>query len=93
MQHFMPLVLSIDVVMGEEKKAATKQLVDALSNKWNWAYLETCGYVLDRLSLNLLWSLSLIVHGPRRVRTHPIRKMTEDGLEAYILVVRGAWGD
>ena len=45
MLHFSPLVLSLDGVMVEEKKADTKQLGTHLSNKWYQAYLVTCDYV------------------------------------------------
>ena len=33
-RHLTPLVFSVDGVMGEETKVETKQLDDALSNKW-----------------------------------------------------------
>ena len=41
----MPLVLSVDIVMGVETKLVTKKLDDVLLNKWDREYLETCRYV------------------------------------------------
>ena len=69
----MPLVFSVDIVMGEEKKAATKQLTAEFSNKWDRAYLETCRYVCDSLSLNLVRAFILLVRGTRRGRPHPVK--------------------
>ena len=62
--HFMPLVLSLDRAMGEEKKSSTNQLSIYLSNKWDMEYLATCEYARSCLSLNLVWAFSLQVQGP-----------------------------
>ena len=57
----MPPVLLVDGVIGEETKAANKQLMDDFSNKWCRAYSATCGYVCAQLSLNLVRALGLLV--------------------------------
>ena len=54
----MPPVLLVDGVIGEETKAANKQLME---NKWCRAYSATCGYVCAQLSLNLVRALGLLV--------------------------------
>ena len=84
-----PLVLSVDGVRGEETKSANKQLAAAYYNKWYSAYSATCGYVCASLSLNLVWSLILLVLGPRRVMPQTVRQMPEYGVEASIIVMRG----
>ena len=53
-------------------KAATKQLTDALSNKWYRAYLVTFGYVRARLYLNLVRAFRLIVRGLSIRRIQPV---------------------
>ena len=88
-QHFKPLVLSVESVVVEDKKAATKQLTDAFYNTWDRAYLATCGYVRAHLYLNLVWAFSILVQGLKRVRTQNTRQMPEDGVSASRLVIRG----
>ena len=85
----MYLVFSLDGVIVEETKAATKQLEAAWSNKWYRAYSAMCGYVLTCLSLNLERAFRLLVQGPSSDRPHPVRLISEYRVEAYILVIRG----
>ena len=61
-RHFMPLVFSVEGVMGEERKEATEQLTDVLSKKWYMEYLETFGYTRARLSVNLVCAFSFLVY-------------------------------
>ena len=60
-RHFMSLVFSVDGVMEEEKKSATKQLAAALSNKWDRKYSERYGYVQACLPLKMVWAFSFLV--------------------------------
>ena len=71
----MYLVFSLDGVIVEETKAATKQLTSDLSNKSDRAYLETCGYVCYGLCLNLIQAFSLILRGTRSGRPQPVRQI------------------
>ena len=88
-QQFMPLIFLVEVVMGEETKAATKQLVSNLYNKLEQEYSVTCGYVCACLFLNLVRDFSLLVQGQRIGRNQAVSQMYEDGVEASRLVIRG----
>ena len=82
-------MLSVDRVMGEETKAANKQLVDALSTKWDREYSEICGYIWAYLSLNLVQDFSLMMWGPWS--GNPCREicMPEEGADVSRLETRG----
>ena len=75
--------------MGEDKKTETKQLTAALSNKWDREYLETCGYVQDRLSLNLVCDFIFLVlctyiGEPWKTRDMPPEKVEASKLEMRV---------
>ena len=88
----MPLMFLLAVVMVDQTNVATKQLAAVFSNKWDQSYLATYGYVCARLSLNLLCALILIVQKSKSGRPHPIRRITEGGVEDSYLLYGGLRG-
>ena len=64
-RQFTPLVYSVDGLLGEEARAASKRLASLLANKWKRAYSEVCGYVLSRQALALVRATSLCLRGTR----------------------------
>jgi len=64
-RQFTPLVYSVDGLMGDEARAASKRLASHLANKWKRAYSEVCGYVNSRQALALVRATSLCLRGAR----------------------------
>ena len=61
---FNPMVYSADGIPGAEALAAQKRLAALLSYKLKWEYSEICGFVRARMSLAIVRSNSLLLHGP-----------------------------
>ena len=78
-------MLYVDGIMGEEINVADKKLDSALTKKWDREYSEICGYIRDRLSLNLVHASILPVWGPHSGKPWQSRHMPADGLEALRL--------
>ena len=58
------MVYSADRIPGAEALAAQKRLAALLSYKLKQEYSEMCGFVRARMSLAIVISNSLIIHGP-----------------------------
>ena len=61
---FTPMLYSADVIPGAEALAAQKRLATLLSYKLKREYSEMCGFVRVRMSLAIVISKSLLLHGP-----------------------------
>ena len=61
---FTPMVYSADGIPGAEALAAQKRLAALLSYKLKQEYSEMCGFVRARMSLSIVISNSLLLHGP-----------------------------
>ena len=59
------MVYSVDGIPGSEALAAQKRLAALLSYKLKREYSEMCGFVRARMSLAIVRSNSLLLHGPR----------------------------
>ena len=55
---------SADVIPGMEALSAQKRLATLLSYKLNRGYLEICGFVRERISMDIVRSNSLLLRGP-----------------------------
>ena len=84
-------VLSVNGVMEEEIKIATKNLAVILSNNWYSYFSTTCWYFHARLSLNLLWDLKFLVQGEQIGKPQRARRMSSGGAEASILETQGVY--
>ena len=60
-----PMVYSADGIPGAEALAAQKRLAALLRYKLKREYSEICGFVRARISLAIVRSNSLLIHGPR----------------------------
>ena len=58
------MVYSADIIPGAEALSAQKRLTALLSYKLKWEYSEMCGFVRVRMSLAIVRSNSLLLHGP-----------------------------
>ena len=72
---FTPMVYSVGGIPGAEALAAQKRLTALLSYKLKLEYSEMCGFVRAMMSLAIVRSNSLLLHGPRdkgaRIRKQP----------------------
>ena len=59
------MVYSADGIHGTEAVAAHRRLAPLLSNKLKREYLEMCGFVRARMSLSIVISNTLLLHGAR----------------------------
>ena len=59
------MVYSADGIPGAEALAAQKRLSALLSYNLKQEYSEICGFVRARMSLAIVRSTSLLLHGPR----------------------------
>ena len=66
----MSFVLSVGGVTMDKTKAATKQLAAEFSTKWDREYLEICGFIQARLSLDLVQSFKLMVWRTHSFKPH-----------------------
>ena len=85
------MVYSADGILGAEALAAQKRLSTLLSYKLKQEYSEMCGFVRARISLDIVRSNSLILHGLRdkwaRIRQHP--ELTDRSVMALLAPWRG----
>ena len=85
------MVYSADKTTGAEALAAQKILAALLSYKLKWEYLEICGFVRARMSLAIVRSNTLLLHGPQdkdeRIRQCP--EMTHETVMVLIAPWRG----
>ena len=69
------MVYSAEGIPGAEALAAQKRLAVVLSYKLKQEYLEMCGFVRARMSLEIVRSNSLLLRGPHdkgaRIRKRP----------------------
>ena len=59
------MVYSADRIPGAEALATKKRLAVLLSYKLKQEYSEMCGFVRAKMSLAIVRSKSLLLHGPR----------------------------
>ena len=67
---FTPIVYSADGIPGTKALAAQKRLAALLSYKLKREYFKMCGFVRARMSLAIVRSNSLLLHGPRDKEAH-----------------------
>ena len=75
-RKFTPMFYSADGITGAEALASQKRLDKLLSYKMKREYSEMCGFVRARMSLAIVRSNSLLLHGPRDKGAR-IRKQSE----------------
>ena len=85
------MVYSADRTPRAEALAAQKILAALLSYKLKQKYSEMCGFLKARMSLAIVRSNSLLLHGPRykgaRIRQLP--ELTDGAVMALIVPWRG----
>ena len=59
------MIYSVDGIPGAEALAAQNRLATLLRYKLKREYSEMCGFVRDRMSLAIVRSDNLLLHGPR----------------------------
>ena len=59
------MVYYVERTPGVEALSAQKRLAALLRYKLKWEYYEMCGFVRTRMSLAIVISISLLLHGPR----------------------------
>ena len=65
-RHYItPMVYYADRIPGTEAVAAQQRLASLLSNKMKWAYLNICGFLRYWMSLAIVSSNTLLLHGAR----------------------------
>ena len=83
---FTPMVYSADGIPGSEALAAQKRLAAILSYNLKREYSEMCGFVQVGMSLAIVRSNSLLLHGPRnkgvRIRQQP--ELTDGAVMALL---------
>ena len=88
---FTPIVYSADGILGSEALAAQKRLAALLSYKVRREYSEMCGFVRAGMSLAIVRSNSLLLHGPRdkgaRIWQRP--ELTDGAVMALLAPWRG----
>ena len=53
-QHFYPFVASVEGLLGVEATATLKRIASRLAIKWKQSYSKTCGYIKNRIAINLV---------------------------------------
>ena len=85
------MVYSADVIPGAEALAAQKRLAAPLSYKLKREYSKMCGFVQAGMSLAIVRSNSLLLHGPcdkgARIRQKP--ELTDGAVMALLAPWRG----
>ena len=88
---FTPMVYSEDRIPGAEALATQKRLAALLSYKLKREYSEICGFLQARMSLAIVRSNSLLLHGPcnkgARIRQRP--DLTDGAVMALLAPWRG----
>jgi hypothetical protein len=81
----LPLVFSIDGMMGQQAISASRQLARKLQQKWNKPYSEICGFIRALMSLSLVRSVSMLLRNPREgmPRRFPPHWETGSGLALH----------
>ena len=80
------MVYSADGITGAEDLAAQRRLSALLSYMLKREYSEMCGFVRERISLAIVRSNSLLVHGPhdKGVRIRHKAKMTDGAVMSLL---------
>ena len=83
---FTPMVYSADGIPGAEALAAQKRLAALLSYNLKQEYSEICGFVRARMSLAIVSSNSLLLHGhhDKGARIWQRAELTDGALMALI---------
>ena len=64
-RYFTPMVYSVDGFFGTEAVSAQQRISSLISNNLKREYYEMCGFVRSWMSLVIVRSNSLILHGAR----------------------------
>ncbi|EJK69956.1 hypothetical protein THAOC_08734, partial [Thalassiosira oceanica] len=64
-RDFIPMAYSVDCLAGKEARAAEKWLASLLTSKWDRPYSELACFVKTRMSLSIVRSISMLLHGSR----------------------------
>ena len=64
-RNFTPMVYSAEIIPGAEAISSHKMLATLISYKLKWEYSEMCGFLRARMSILIVRSNSLLLHGPR----------------------------
>ena len=88
---FNPMVYSADRIPGAEVIAAQKRLAALLSYKLKREYSEMCGFVRERISLEIVRSNSRLPRGPRNkgARIRQQTELTDGAVMALLAPWRG----
>ena len=80
-----------DGITGAEALAAQKSLAALLSYKLKREYSEMCGFVRARMSLAIVRSNSMLLHGPHDKGTHIWKRpdLTDGAVMALLVPWRG----
>ena len=85
------MVYSADGIPGAEALAAQNRLAALLSYKLKQEYSEMCGFVRARMSLEIVRSNNLLLHGPwdkgARIRKRP--ELTDGAVAELLAPWRG----
>ena len=73
-RSFTPMVYSTDGIPVTEALAAQQHLSSLLGYKLNWEYWEMCGFVRDQMSLAIVISNTLLLHGSREKEAYIQKK-------------------
>ena len=88
---FTPMVYSTDGIPGAETLSVQNRSAALLRYKLNREYSEMCGFVQERMSLAIVRSNSLILHGPHEkgtcIRQQP--DLTDGSVMALLAPWRG----
>ena len=83
---FMPLIYSVDGMPCTEARAWERRVASKLAEKWNARFGKMVSYVRTRMSLAIIRSNTLLLHGERAHYWH--RKGPEDGV-AFSALAQG----
>ena len=86
---FTPMVYSSDGIARAEALAVQKRLAALLSYKLKWEYSEMCGFVQTRMSLAIVRSNSLLLHGPREKGTRIWQQ--PDLMDGAVMALLAPW--
>ena len=71
-RYFLPFVASVDGLLGVEAEATRKRISSRLVTKWKEPYSSTCGYVKNRVVINIFRA----IHRCIRVGKVPASKIS-----------------
>ena len=88
---FTPMFYSADRIPGAGALAVQERIAALLSYKLKREYSEMCGFVRERMSLAIVRSNSLLLHGPRDKGLHIWQrpKLTDGAVMALLALWRG----